>query len=51
VLAFGDWGDPMSRRHRNTTIVDQSADSVLTWVFAGLTIVALVAGLLAQITG
>ena len=44
-------GEPMSRRYRNTTIVEQSADSVLTWLFAGLTIIALVAGLLAQITG
>jgi hypothetical protein len=43
-------GEPMSRRHRNTTIVDQSVDSVLTWLFAGLTIIALVAGILAQIT-
>jgi hypothetical protein len=40
----------MSRRRRNTTAIEYSADSALTWLFAGLTGVALVAGLLAQIT-
>jgi hypothetical protein len=40
----------MSRRRRSTTTLDHAADNALTWLFAGLTLVALVAGLVAQIT-
>jgi len=43
-------GVPMSRRRRSTTTLDHAADNALTWLFAGLTLVALVAGLVAQIT-
>jgi hypothetical protein len=50
VLAFGDWGDPMSRRRKSVATIDNAIDSALTWLFAALTIIALVAGLLAQIT-
>jgi hypothetical protein len=36
----------MSRHRKNT---DYTADNALTWTFAGLTVIALVAGLIAQI--
>jgi hypothetical protein len=39
----------MSRGRRNTTF-DHAADNALTWLFAGLTLLALTAGLVAQVT-
>jgi hypothetical protein len=41
----------MSRRRRNIAAIDYSVDSALTWLFAGLTFIAIVAGIIAQITG
>jgi hypothetical protein len=38
----------MSRHRRNTTI-DHAADNALTWLFAGLTLIALASGLVAQV--
>jgi hypothetical protein len=42
-------GGPMSRHRKGTTPIDYAADNALTWMFAGLTAIALVAGLIAQI--
>jgi len=41
----------MSRRRRSATTIDYAANSTLTWLFAGLTLIALVAGLIDQISG
>jgi hypothetical protein len=49
VIAFSDGGS-MSRSRKSTTMNDV-ADHVLTWLFAGLLLIALVAGLFAQVSG
>jgi hypothetical protein len=49
VSASDPGGSEMSRRRKSTTTSDYAANNALTWMFAGLTVIALVAGLIAQI--
>ena len=51
MIAFSDGGEPMSRRRRLAATDDSAFDNALTWLFAGLTLIALVAGLFAQLAG
>jgi hypothetical protein len=52
IMLSGMWlrlamGDTVGR-HRRSTTFDYAADSALTWLFAGLALIAVVAGVIAQ---